>query len=132
MRLTDDLRNATGEVRVLFRASEAAWASEDHVTDGPFLYRLPENQLTMLWSSLGVAGYAMGGARSLSGSVLGPWVQEDEPIWDEDGGHGMVFHSFDGHPYLTLHTPNDTPNERAVFVPLDGTGRPHVAATKSS
>lgn len=69
----------------------------------------------MLWSSFGDSGYAMGIARSESGTVLGPWVQEDKPIWAVDGGHGMIFRTLDGELMLTLHQPNDTPNERTVF-----------------
>ena len=122
MRLTADLRDSAGEATLLFRASEATWASDLQVTDGPFLHHSPDGPLLMLWSSMESHGYAMGLARSVSGSVLGPWDQDDEPIWGEDGGHGMVFRSFDGQLYLTLHTPNETPNERAVFVPLDEGG----------
>ena len=33
----------------------------------------------------------MGVARSTTGSVLGPWVQQDEPLWARNGGHGMIF-----------------------------------------
>ena len=131
VRLTDDLRDVVGEVSLLFRASEAAWASDVHVTDGPFLHRSPDGQLLMLWSSMGARGYAMGLARSASGSVLGPWVQEDEPIWSDDGGHGMVFRSFDGQLYLTLHAPNQTPYERAVFVPLVEVGA-HLRTAKTA
>jgi GH43 family beta-xylosidase len=130
IRLTDDLREATGEVSLLFRASETAWAPDLHVTDGPFIYRSQDGQLVILWSSMGKRGYAMGLARSVSGSVLGPWVQDDQPIWGEDGGHGMVFRSFDGQLYLTLHTPNETPKERVVFVSIDETGGP-LSLTKS-
>lgn len=61
----------------------------------------------------------MGVARSESGSVLGPWHQDAEPLWVEDGGHGMLFRTLDGQLHMTLHAPNDTPNERARFVPLD-------------
>ena len=73
----------------------------------------------MLWSSFGAQGYTLGVARSETGSVLGPWHQDDEPLWTADGGHGMLFRTFDGALRLALHTPNDTPNERAVFVPID-------------
>ncbi|NLF85514.1 MAG: hypothetical protein GX571_05355 [Lentisphaerae bacterium] len=38
---------------------------------------------------------------------------------DGDGGHGMVFHTFDGTPTLVLHRPNDTPRERMVFLPFN-------------
>ena len=86
-----------------------------YVTDGPFLHRTANGVLLMLWSSFGSKGYAMGIARSSSGSVQGPWTQESEPLWAEDGGHGMIFRTFDGGLRLTFHTPNDSPNERAVF-----------------
>ena len=31
----------------------------------------------------------------------------------------MLFRTLDGQLHMTLHAPNDTPNERARFVPLD-------------
>ena len=128
-RLSDDLRTAVGEPVVLFRASAAPWALPlrhprlpEHVkafvTDGPFVHRLASGALVMLWSSFGTAGYAMGIARSESGSVLGPWDQEPEPIWAADGGHGMIARTLGGGLFLTLHQPNRTPDERAVFRPL--------------
>jgi hypothetical protein len=70
----------------------------------------------MLWSSIGAKGYAMGWATSLSGSIEGPWVQADTPFFPDDGGHGMVFRTFEGRPMLVLHQPNDSPNERAVMI----------------
>ena len=115
---------------LLFRASEARWAqplegmeavafapAPHLVTDGPFLHRDRDGSLVMLWSSYGANGYAMGLARSPSGSVLGPWMQDEEPVWGADGGHGMLFRAFDGRLFMTFHQPNQTPNERAVFVP---------------
>ncbi|WP_166866894.1 glycoside hydrolase family 43 protein [Salinibacterium sp. ZJ70] len=128
-RLSPDLRGAVGEPTVLFRASEAAWARPiahprvpadrlAYVTDGPFLHRLASGGLIMLWSSFGDSGYAMGIARSSSGTIAGPWTQEPTPLWAADGGHGMIFRTLAGELMLTLHQPNDTPNERAVFSPL--------------
>jgi arabinan endo-1,5-alpha-L-arabinosidase len=132
MRLASDLRTAVGDVMHLFRGSEAKWSvpfdgaasiadtpGPAFVTDGPFLHRAADGQLLMLWSSFGARGYAMGVARSETGSVLGPWHQADEPIWAADGGHGMLFRALDGQLHLTLHTPNQTPHERALFVPID-------------
>lgn len=124
-RLTPDLKALMGEPLVLFRASDAPWGRPQphadglgYVTDGPFLHRLASGVLVMLWSSHGEKGYAMGIARSLSGSIEGPWVQETEPIWATDGGHGMVGRTLDGELLLTLHQPNQTPFERPVLRPL--------------
>ncbi|WP_029429838.1 glycoside hydrolase family 43 protein [Blastococcus sp. URHD0036] len=126
VRLSEDLHTAVGDPVVLFRGSAAPWARSfgEHaggpafVTDGPFLHRTQEGALLMLWSSFGEQGYAMGVAESESGTVVGPWRQRSQPVWGEDGGHGMAFRTFDGRLWLTLHSPNTTPHERATFVPL--------------
>jgi arabinan endo-1,5-alpha-L-arabinosidase len=122
--LADDLSAAAGEPVLLFRASEAAWAKpiegfgrpNNYVTDGPFLRRLAGGQLLMLWSTIGYEGYAMGYAVSDSGHVFGPWRQSAEPLYGKDGGHGMLFEGFDGRLWMTLHHPNNTPNERPMWL----------------
>lgn len=127
--LTTDLRAAAGEPKLLFRASAAKWAKpfEDRgrrkncVTDGPFLHHLCDGRLLMLWSTVGYEGYAMGYAVSDSGSVLGPWRQSEAPIYGRDGGHGMLFRDFDNRLWMTLHHPNDTPNERPVWLEVTET-----------
>ena len=128
-RLSSDLRNTQGPPVFLFSSSEAPWSRPlqrreptpfpIYVTDGPYLHRRPTGDLMMLWSAMGTEGYAMGVAHSTSGTVLGPWEQEPEALWPSDGGHGMIFETFDGGPVLTLHQPNRTPDERAVLLPLD-------------
>jgi arabinan endo-1,5-alpha-L-arabinosidase len=130
-RLSEDLRRAVGNPIYLFTASEAPWSKPMtgerfaayplpvHVTDGCFLFRLASGHLIMLWSSFGERGYAMGIAHSESGHVLGPWTQEEHPIWAADGGHGMIVRLRDGRLALTLHQPNRTPDERAVIRLLD-------------
>ena len=94
----------------------------DYITDGPFLHRLANGSLIMLWSSMGGKGYAMGIARSETGAVTGPWRQQAEPLWAEDGGHGMIFRTFDGRLMLTFHRPNNTPEERAVMIEIEEAG----------
>jgi hypothetical protein len=122
--LSGDLRRAVGAPTLLFHASDAAWSrpfashgrAENYVTDGPFLYRTADEQLLMLWSTMGEAGYAMGYAVSESGTILGPWRQSPAPLFGKDGGHGMLFRDFDGRLLMTLHTPNETPHERPTWV----------------
>lgn len=140
MPLSEDLKFAAGRPVFLFNASEAAWVKKPgwpaaeakwrfptYVTDGPFLYRTSSGALLMLWSSLGWKGYAMGFARSESGTIHGPWVQQDQALWEEDGGHGMIFRALpggalDGRLFITLHQPNRSPLERARFFEIEDLG----------
>ncbi|ULL14945.1 glycoside hydrolase [Paenibacillus sp. H1-7] len=128
-RLQEDLSALQGEPITLFRASEASWATPlplsekiksltNYVTDGPFLHRTAEGGLIMLWASFVHGSYALGVAKSVSGHVEGPWIQEVEPLFQSDGGHGMIFRTFDGRLMLTIHTPNRTPDERPIFLEL--------------
>lgn len=50
----------------------------------------------MLWSSLGEHRHAQGIAYSASGSIKGPWVQEQEAFKGDNSGHGMLFRTFEG------------------------------------
>ncbi|MDD2405854.1 MAG: glycoside hydrolase family 43 protein [Sphaerochaetaceae bacterium] len=123
MRLSEDLKQAISAPLVLFHASDACWSSaiqrrdgsgvcDAHVTDGPFLQRLHDGTLIMLWSSITDYGYAMGQAHAPNGRIEGPWIQNKVPLITEDGGHGMIFTDFSGHLNVVYHTPNTTPHER--------------------
>ena len=35
--------------------------------------------------------------------------------FDFDGGHAMLFHRLDGQRMISLHAPNQAPNERPFF-----------------
>jgi arabinan endo-1,5-alpha-L-arabinosidase len=128
-RLADDLSSVIGDPTVLFRASQAPWVRSFRmdrvamVTDGPFLHRTQAGQLLMIWSSYDGRGYALGQAISESGQVTGPWKHDARPLisGEDDGGHGMLFRTFEGQLMLAVHRPNVTPNERAVFLPVEET-----------
>jgi len=127
VRLADDLSRTVGEHQVLFRASEAPWAerSRDHgswITDGPWLHRSDSGRLFMLWSSFSRTGYTTGLAVSESGELDGPWVQQPEPLYREDGGHPMLFRTFDGRLVMSLHSPNGGPEQRIRFFEMEDTG----------
>lgn len=124
--LSSDLREMISEPAVLFHAKEALWSipytgeviqmsGENYVTDGPFLFSV-DGKLQMLWSSYCETGYAIGVAYSESGSISGPWKQYEKPFFEKDGGHGMFFSSFSGELKVALHTPNQSPLERALFL----------------
>lgn len=129
--LKQDLSDIVGDPVTLFRASEAKWvralgepgtAGYGFVTDGPFLYRTRTGKLLMIWSSFGEQRYAVGLAVSTTGKVAGPWEQMEKPLFAADGGHGMIFETFDGQLMLTLHQPNSDRAERARFFELRDTG----------
>ncbi|HNT35327.1 MAG TPA: glycoside hydrolase family 43 protein [bacterium] len=138
VRLSPEFDQALGEPILLFRASEAPWVLKPEetdgatekpnlVTDGPFLHRTKNGTLLMLWSSFSATGYTTGVARSLSGEIHGPWLQDPEPIYAKDGGHAMLFRTFEGQLMLSLHTPNKSPHERALFLPIaECEGRLHL------
>jgi len=125
MRLTEDLRAAAEAPRLLFRASEAAWFKEiphssglrGRVTDGSFLWRDEQNRLLCLWSSFSEGGYTQGLAASDNGEITGAFRQLP-PLYENDGGHGMLFRTFEGRTMLALHQPNRHLEERPVFLPV--------------
>lgn len=46
-------------------------------------------------------------ARSQSGTILGPWLQDPQPLNPNDnGGHAMIFRDFDGVLRISYHSPN--------------------------
>jgi beta-xylosidase len=135
VRLSPDLSQPAGPPTKMFHASEAPWVRcrgdlgelfqgkryHAYITDGAWFHRTKTGKLVMLWSSYGPAKYATGQAISRSGTLAGPWVQEEEPLWRDDGGHPMLFHTFDGRLVMTLHQPNRRV-ERARFFEMDDSG----------
>lgn len=73
----------------------------------------------MLWSSYARCGYAIGLAKSLSGDIPGPWQHLTKPLFERNGGHGMLFRTLKGQLRLAIHRPNDTPWERPCFLPVE-------------
>ena len=121
--LNEELTNAVSEPIELFDAGSflKRGASEQchNVTDGPFLYRLESGRLVMIWSTC-ADNYLQCVAISDNGSVSGKWSHL-EPLFTEDGGHGMVFKGLDSKLRLTLHCPNKSLCERPVFFDLKET-----------
>lgn len=124
-KLAKDLKGTIGEPKLLFKASEAPWvgpitsgAITGNVTDAPFIHRLEDGRLIMLWSSFRKDGkYAIGQATSASGSIYGPWIQEAETLNSDDGGHAMVFEDLKGRLMISYHSPNSA-TEHPVIKPI--------------
>jgi GH43 family beta-xylosidase len=131
LQLKPDLSAPAGKPQLLFHASEAPWSknlkdlgfdSNGLVTDGPFLFRTKIGKLLMIWSSFGSSNYAVGIAESESGKVTGPWKQQSELLFKADGGHAMIFTTFQGQLMLCLHQPNKRQTERMKLFKLEDLG----------
>ena len=124
--LDDELKRAAGECHVLFSASEAKWCKSinhssgmtGYVTDGPFMWRAADGKLLLLWASFSEGGYTEGLAVSDNGDIDGKFTQLS-PLFERDGGHGMVFKDCAGKLWLTLHSPNEHLQERPHFYALE-------------
>lgn len=131
VQLTADLSATVGPSLRLFTASTADWSTGNqhadgtlsYVTDGCFVYRTKTDKLLMIWSSFKDEKYAIGIAESTTAKIAGPWRQQDGLLFEEHGGHGMIFQTFEGELMLTFHQPN-SPNgaERAVIYRLADEG----------
>ncbi len=118
MKLTKDLTAADGEPIFLFKASQPDWADktrETFITDGPFMHRTQKGRLLMIWSTFTPKGYVQAIAYSDNGEIDGNWIHE-KPMFEGNGGHGMIFEDFGGNQYLILHSPNENPYERPVLL----------------
>lgn len=123
--LSDDLTEAVSEPIELFDAGSyikrEATESCHNVTDGPFLYKTSNGKLLMIWSTSIDDNYIQCIASSDNDSVLGNW-HHLEPLFKDDGGHGMIFKGLDGKLRLTLHCPNRSLFEKPVFFEIKETG----------
>ncbi len=111
--LKPDLSGSVGEIKLLFRASDSPWSKErdehgniifNKVTDGPWLFRTKTGKLGMIWTSWVYDVYTQGVAYSESGKLDGPWIHEPEPITPPNFGHGMLFRTFEGKLFMSVHS----------------------------
>jgi hypothetical protein len=92
------------------------------VTDGPQLFRTGTGKLGMLWSSWGENRYAQGIAYSSSGTIAGPWVQEQEAFKGDNSGHGMLFTTFEGKRLYVVHHAEGGRWRKPQFYEVDDSG----------
>ncbi|MBQ9115189.1 MAG: family 43 glycosylhydrolase [Clostridia bacterium] len=107
VKLNDDLSIDLTSDKLLFKASDNIFYSKHGVnliTDGPYIYK-DNIILKMLWSTFGIGkGYMLLSASS-KGGIVDEWVQ-DTLVYDKDGGHGMIFETFNGDKKILMHSPN--------------------------
>ena len=135
MPLSKDLTHRIAEPTTIFRASEAPWSKEMNsigeatfgmrmpgwVTDGPQMFRTETGRLGMLWSSWGENRYAQGIAWSESGSIKGPWIQEEKAFRGDNSGHGMLFKTFEGQLLYSVHHDGGTGRKPEIWT-VDASG----------
>jgi hypothetical protein len=122
--LKEDLSGSVGKSTLLFKASDSPWSRErldgkvvpNRVTDGPWIFRTQTGKLGMLWTSWFFDVYTQGVAYSESGTLNGPWIQEETPITPPDYGHGMLFRTFEGRLLMSVHS-NENRNGRHIRYP---------------
>lgn len=116
VKLSDDLKEAVSKPTVLFHASEPKWSDGyqpgKYVTDGPFMYRTENGRLLMIWSSFSKHQYCEALSYSDNGSIFGKWTHDERMLFENDGGHGMLFKTYNGELMFIQHMPNDSPYER--------------------
>lgn len=92
------------------------------MTDGPYLYRREDGELVMIWSSFH-GGYVTACAVSDNGDITGRWSHIPGFLYENDGGHGMIFRDSQGNLILSLHAPNTPKKERPVFIKIKEDGK---------
>ena len=61
-------------------------------------------------------------ATSDNDEIDGNWTHSHPLLLDRDGGHGMLFQTFEGGLKLILHRPNNNPMERPVLFDVIDSG----------
>ena len=127
MRMADDLTHAISEPIKMFSAHDYPFVCklneniESYVTDGPFLFRACDGGLLLTWSSFckkHSQGYFVNVMRSDNGEIDGKF-ESLNMLFDEHGGHGMIFRTFDKKLKLIFHSPNNPAgSERAKLVDI--------------
>lgn len=126
--LTDGLSEPAGEEVVLAHASNAPWSqaclSEDgrhwrNIARSPFLHRGADGSLLLLWCGNSSIGSSIGCARSASGDLSGPWIQDDDPLYAMDGGGVSLFRGLDGKLMMALHSPEEEGFERILLFEME-------------
>ena len=129
LELSPDLTHALGEPFLLFtskqvplsRANPNRFIRNDKPTtrygsDGPFIVKLSDGRICLLWSPMLDKNYVVLGA--VADSIRSEWTHIEPELFDENGGHPMVFTALDGKQYMSIHCPEKSQLERAKFVPL--------------
>ncbi len=73
--------------------------------------------MSMIWSSFEENGYTIGQLIAEEG-ILSKWNHKQQPLYEQNGGHGMIFRTLENKLKLALHYPNENTFERLIFLDL--------------
>ena len=132
--LSLDLSEPVGEPFLLFESDKAPISAgrpakhpfldkEEVVrygSDGPFLHTLKNGRLVLLWSPIPDNNYIVASAYSDNG-IKGEWIHNTEAIFDQHGGHAMVFTDFEGKLRMSFHWPEANMQERTRLLTVKET-----------
>ena len=123
IKLSEDLTERVSEPCVLWHAKDAGCFDgsvneKGYVTDGPFLLKIGE-ELVCIWSTLCRGSYMELISRSDNGRLDGRWSIDKKALFENDGGHGMIFRTFGGEYKFIVHSPNKFKLERPCISDID-------------
>lgn len=129
-RLSDDLKEGIGEGFKLFSSDEVdivrnnpnhiEWEGKEYVrcgSDGPFIVK-DDGKLVLFWSPMLENNYVVMSAISESGKLKGPWKHIEKPVFDNNGGHPMVFTNREGKKIMCIHHPESWFDERLCYLEI--------------
>lgn len=123
VRMSDDLKEAVSEPKVLWHAKDAYCFDdlsneEGYITDGPFLVNI-DGELICIWSTICKGSYMELVSRSDNGRLDGNWSIDKKALFENDGGHGMIFKTFKNEHKFIYHSPNTWKEERPCLVDVN-------------
>lgn len=127
--LSADLTSHVGEPFMLFTSKEAPlsgnnptyckYGDKDIVrygSDGPFVTKLSDGRPFLLWSPIPGGNYVVLGA--VADSIRGEWTHCEAEIFNDNGGHPMVFTDLGGEKKMVIHWPEVYWHENPKFLSL--------------
>lgn len=120
--LSDDLTRLVSYPKKIVSGKYCGFSTEienkgryGYVAEGPFAVA-GKKGIELYWSTFTEKGYCV--AKSCAEDIFGEYKLE-KLIFENDGGHAMVFDDLNGKRKITLHQPNRSPDERMKVFDLN-------------